>query len=140
MTTHKISRRIALPILLVAIILLPSCETVDKTVGKVVTTCKYDANLVAALGKTKADVRKAYKSSGKKDVETARVAVNELVATAERKKTATCSEPSAQAQKIQMLFDKMEFTKAKKAIDQNRLDNLMEAIDLGVATQDQLKK
>ena len=68
MTTHKISRRIALPILLVAITLLPSCETVDKTVGKVVTTCKYDANLVAALGKTKADVRKAYKSSGKKDV------------------------------------------------------------------------
>ncbi len=54
--------------------------------------------------------------------------------------TATCSEPSAQAQKIQMLFDKMEFTKAKKAIDQNRLDNLMEAIDLAVATQDQLKK
>lgn len=140
MTTHQISRRIALPILLVAIILLPGCETVDKAVGKVVTTCKYDANLVAALGKTKADVRKAYKSSGKKDVETARVAVKELVATAERNRTPTCSEPSAQAQKIQMLLDKMEFTKAKKAVDQNRLDNLMEAIDLAVATQDQLKK
>jgi len=140
MTTHKINRRIALPILLVAIFLLPGCETVDKGVGKVITTCKYDVNLVAALGKTKADVQKAYKSSAKKDVGTAHSDVKELVATAESKKTATCSEPAAQAQKIQMLFDKMEFTKAKKAIDQNRLDNLMEAIDLAVATQNQLKK
>ncbi len=140
MPSHKMNHRIALPLFFVAIILLPGCETVDKTVGKVVTTCKYDVNLVATLGKTKVDVQKAYKSSAKKDVETARGAVKEMVATAESGRTATCSEPAAQAQKIQMLFDKMEFTKAKKAIDQNRLDNLLEAIDLAVATQNQLKK
>ena len=134
MNNHKTNRRIALPMLLVAILLLPSCT------GIPITTCTYDATLVAALGKAKVDVQKAYKSSRKQDVETARNDVKELVATAERNKTATCSEPTTQTQKIQAIFDKMEFKKGKKAVDQNRLDNLVEAIDLAVATQDQLKK
>lgn len=124
----------AVPILLGAIFLLTSCG------GIPITTCHYDAALVAALGKAKVDVQKAYKSSRKQDVETARNDVKELVATAERNKTATCSEPATQTQKIQAIFDKMEFKKAKKAVDKNRLDNLVEAIDLAVATQDQLKK
>jgi hypothetical protein len=134
MNNHKTNRRIALPILLVAVLLLSGFT------GIPITTCTYDATLVAALGKAKVDVQKAYKSSGKKDVETARNDVKELVETAERNKTVTCSEPTTQTQKIQAIFDKMEFKKGKKAVDQNRLDNLMEAIDLAVATQNQLKK
>lgn len=133
MNNQKINRRIAVPILLGAIFLFTSCSSMP------ITTCHYDATLVAALGKTKADVQKAYKSSRKQDVETASSDVKELVATAEKSKTATCSEPATQTQNIQAMFDKMEFKKAKKAIDKNRLDNLMEAIDLAVATQDQLK-
>jgi hypothetical protein len=134
MNNHETNRRIALPILLVAALLLPGCTTLP------ITTCTYDATLVVSLGKTKVDVQKAYKSSRKKDVETARDDVKELVSTAERNKTATCSEPSLQSQKIQAMFDKLEFKKGKRAVDQNRLDNLMEAIDLAVATQNQLKK
>jgi hypothetical protein len=136
MNNHKTNRRIALPILLVAALLLAGCGGIPIPI----TTCTYDATLVASLGKTKVDVQKAYKSSRKTDVETARSDVKELVATAERNKTATCSEPLLQTQKIQAIFDKLEFKKGKKAVDQNRLDNLMEAIDLAVATQNQLKK
>src|SRR5262245_37861052 len=134
MNKHQTIRWIGMPISLVAILLFASCSSLP------ITTCSYDTALVAALGKTKVDVQKAYKSSRKQDVETARSDVKEVVETAERGKTATCSEPSSQAQNIQTLFEKMEFKKAKKAVDQNRLENLLEAIDLAVATQNQLKK
>jgi hypothetical protein len=137
MNNHKTNRRIALPMLLVAVLLLPSCNTISKVP---ITTCAYDAILVAALGKARVDVRKAYKSSRKQDVATARNDIKELVSIAERNRTATCSEPATQIQTIQTLFDKMEFKKEKRAIDQNRLDNLVQAIDLAVATQAQLKR
>ena len=87
----------------------------DRRLGKL-HHLQVQHDLVAALGKAKADVRKAYKSSGKKDVEIARVAVKELVGTAERKKNGDMLRAVCTSAENSNAVEVLEFAKVKKTI------------------------
>lgn len=101
--------------------------------------CTYNPSLYAQLGKTKTDVAKAYGSGAAGDVETARKDVADLVALAEKDKK-RCPEPHKQAENIKGIFDGTDFARKGSKINQHKKENIGEAIDLAIATQDNLKK
>jgi len=101
--------------------------------------CSYNSTLYAQLGKTKTDVAKAYGSAANDDVETARKDLADLVALAEKDK-AKCPEPLIQAQNIKTIFDGTNFGRKGSKIYQHKKDNIAEAIDIAITTQDNLKK
>ena len=102
--------------------------------------CAYDPVLYAQLGKSKTDVMKAFKNAEAKDVATARDDLNELVGVAQEDKKPWCSEPISQAQDIKAIFDGTDFKRKGSKIYVHKQENVTEAIDKAIQTQDRLKK
>ena len=102
--------------------------------------CAYDPALYAQLGKSKTDVAKAYKTAKSKDVDTARDDLSELVTVAQKDKRLWCSEPVSQAQDIKAIFDGTDFKRKGSKMYQHKQENVTEAIDIAIQTQDRLKK
>lgn len=101
--------------------------------------CSFNSALYAQLGKTKTDVAKAYDTAAAGDVATARKDVADLVALAQKDKQ-KCPEPHKQAENIKGIFDGTDFARKGSKINQHKKENIGEAIDLAIATQDNLKK
>lgn len=102
--------------------------------------CNHNPALYAQLGKTKTDVTKAYGSAASADVQTARNDLTDLVVLAEKSNKSNCSEPLKQAQNIKAIFDGTNFARKGSKIYQHKEENIDEAIQLAITTQENLKK
>ena len=101
------------------------------------TSC-YDPAVYAQLGKSKTDVAKAFGSAGSTDVQTARTDLTDLVALAE-KNTPKCKEVLIQVRNAKTIFDGTDFNRKGSKVYQHKQENVTEAIDLAIKTQE-LKK
>jgi hypothetical protein len=104
------------------------------------TTCNYNPALHAQLGKTKTDVAKAFGSAAIDDVQTARNDMTALVTLAEKDAQTKCPEPLKQVQDIKAIFDGTNFARKGSKIYQHKEENVAEAIEIAIKTQDNLKK
>jgi hypothetical protein len=104
------------------------------------STCSYDPALYAQLGKTKTDVARAYGSAASGDVQAARNDVTDLVTLAEKNNQSKCPEPLKQTQNIKAIFDGTNFAGKGSKIYQHKEENVAEAIQIAITTQDNLKK
>ena len=126
--SHHITRRMRIILPLVALMaILSGC------------TCSYDPAVYAQLGKSKTDVGKAFGSAASADVQTARTDLTDLVALAE-KNTPKCKEVLTQVRNAKTTFDGTDFKRKGSKFYQHKQENVIEAIDLAIKTQEQLKK
>ena len=102
--------------------------------------CAYDPVLYGQLGKCKTDVAKAYKTAKSNDIDRAREDLNQLVAVAQKDQALWCPEPASQAQDIKAIFDGTDFKRKGTKFYEHKRDNVAEAIDKAIETQDRLKK
>ena len=103
-------------------------------------TCSYDPALYGQLGKTKTDVIKAYGSAKTGDVQAARNDITDLVALAQKNKQSNCPEPLKQAQNIKAIFDGTNFARKGSKFYRHKEENVAEAIQMAITTQDNLRK